>query len=106
MYPRAFVRFPQNWLDARERVGDNLLRDFNGMPYLVPMGMVSTQVRVHHEESRVLICMDTIDVPGAVLPYLAFRRVVRLGSDTGRAREVFRPSMCKFEYQDDFSECG
>lgn len=35
----------QSWLDARERVGDDLLTDFNGMPYLVPMGMVSTQVR-------------------------------------------------------------
>lgn len=35
----------QNWLDARERLGDDPMTDFNGMPYLVPVGMVSTQVR-------------------------------------------------------------
>ena len=35
----------QNWLDARERLSDDPLTDFNGMPYLVPVGMVSTQVR-------------------------------------------------------------
>lgn len=35
----------QNWVDARERLSDDPLTDFNGMPYLVPVGMVSTQVR-------------------------------------------------------------
>eukprot|EP00903_Cladosiphon_okamuranus_P017641 g16248.t1 len=39
-----YIAQTQSWLDARERVGDDLLTDFNGMPYLVPMGMVSTQV--------------------------------------------------------------
>ncbi|CAM9090652.1 unnamed protein product, partial [Laminaria digitata] len=34
----------QNWVDARERLSDDSLTDFNGMPYLVPVGMVSTQV--------------------------------------------------------------
>ena len=41
----ASVSPVQGWLDARKRVGNNVLRDFNGMNYLVPMGMVSTQVR-------------------------------------------------------------
>ncbi|CAM9202218.1 unnamed protein product [Choristocarpus tenellus] len=41
LYP--FIHW-QGWLDARDRVGDTMLTDFNGMPYTVPRGMVSTQV--------------------------------------------------------------
>lgn len=44
-YPSSRVTHLQNWLDARERVGDSTLRDFNGVPYTVPIGMVSTEVR-------------------------------------------------------------
>ncbi|CAM9656283.1 unnamed protein product [Ascophyllum nodosum] len=39
-----YITQAQGWLDARKRVGNNVLRDFNGMNYLVPMGMVSTQL--------------------------------------------------------------
>ncbi|CAB1112949.1 unnamed protein product [Ectocarpus sp. CCAP 1310/34] len=41
-----YIAQTQDWLDARERVGEDQLTDFNGMPYSVPMGMVSTQVRM------------------------------------------------------------
>lgn len=44
--PRVRAYSMQDWLDARERAGDSVLKDFNGMPYLVPIGMASTQVRV------------------------------------------------------------
>ncbi|CAM9155381.1 unnamed protein product [Ectocarpus sp. 13 AM-2016] len=39
-----YIAQTQDWLDARERVGEDQLTDFNGMPYSVPMGMVSTEV--------------------------------------------------------------
>lgn len=42
-----FALLAQGWLDARERVGNDILTDFNGMTYMVPMGMVSTEVREH-----------------------------------------------------------
>lgn len=78
MHRRLFVRDLQNWLDARERVGDSLLRDFNGMPYVVPVGMVSTQVRVRNEEDSTLVLTDIIGVPVDFLSYLrvAFCRAV------------------------------
>ncbi|CAM9257644.1 unnamed protein product [Scytosiphon promiscuus] len=43
-HARGHLKGGSDWLDARERIGGDLLTDFNGMPYSVPMGMVSTQV--------------------------------------------------------------